>query len=73
MPLIDKVITAFTTEGLTFEATKRTAPKTEDYYLEIKWANNESALDGELLKITKRTAEDLAKLFVLIAEESEND
>ena len=69
MPIIETVITAFTTEGLTFEATKRTVPQMDDYYLEIKWANNESALDGEILKITKKTAEDLARLFTLIAEE----
>lgn len=71
MPIIDNVITAFTTEGITFAATKRMSPQAEDYWLEINWANGESALDGELLKITKTTAADLARLFTLIAEGDE--
>jgi hypothetical protein len=71
MPMLETRITSFTTEGITFAATKGSMPKGQDYYLEIKWANDQSALDGELLKITKTTAADLAKFFTLIAEAGE--
>lgn len=69
MPITHKTITTYTSEGMTFEVSKRLEPLEADWWLEIKWANDENAIEGELIKITKHTAQELAALFQAVSNE----